>query len=214
MTVTVTPIALFNTERNAAEDAELWDAITEQQLIDWEGEWLPELFKALQRLKRAGVERRHWPQSRHWDWRRKTEAIHGMLAHAGFSVVAGGVTQGMMIADKTTKRCRIEQQKGKHLVYLDYVENAPWNRKELLYDPPKYRGIGSILVRTAIELSKEEEFKGRIGLHSLPQSNNFYANTCGMTDLGIDPDPSYSPMRYFEMTPEQAEAFIAKGQQP
>jgi hypothetical protein len=53
------------------------------------------------------------------------------------------------------------------------------------------------------------EFKGRIGLHSLPQANAFYANTCGMTDLGFDQD--YEGLRYFEMTPGQAEAFIAKG---
>lgn len=46
------------------------------------------------------------------------------------------------------------------------------------------------------------------GLHSLPQANGFYANTCGMTDLG----PGYDNLRYFEMTPEQAQVFIAKGE--
>ena len=58
-------------------------------------------------------------------------------------------------------------------------------------------------------LSENLEFHGRIGLHSLPQANGFYANTCGMTDLGTDPD--YGGLRYFEMTPEQARAFVAKG---
>ena len=58
-------------------------------------------------------------------------------------------------------------------------------------------------------LSEELEFHGRIGLHSLPQANGFYADTCGMTDLGADPD--YEGLRYFEMTPEDAQAFIAKG---
>jgi hypothetical protein len=33
-----------------------------------------------------------------------------------------------------------------------------------------------------------------------------------MSDLGMDPD--HQDLRYFEMTPEQAEAFIAKGNQP
>jgi hypothetical protein len=122
--------------------------------------------------------------------------------------VCNGVTQGMMIVDTTMHRCRIEIQKGKDLVYVEYVENAPWNRPELA-DLPRYRGIGSILIRAAIALSIEEEFKGRIGLHALPQSNGFYANTCGMTDLGIDAD--YHDLRYFEMSPEQAEAFIARG---
>ena len=208
MTVEISRVHLFNVGRGGSEEAELWDALTEQQLADWEGEWVPELFKAVQRLRRMGVDRRHWPQSRHWDWRKKIEALQGMLAHPGFSVVCDGMTQGMMIVDTTTKRCRIDSQKGRHLVYVEFVENAPWNRPEL-FDPPRYRGVGSVLIRAAIALSEELEFHGRIGLHSLPQANGFYANTCGMTDLGAD--PGYENLRYFEMTPERAWAFVAKG---
>lgn len=211
MTITVSPVYLFNAVTNEAEPAELWDGITEKQLGDWEGEWLPELFKSVQKLHRAGIERRHWPQSRHWNWRRKTEALQGMLAQPGFSIVCNGMTQGMMILDTVMKRCRSEGQKGKEIVYVDFVENAPWNRPEL-HEPALYRGVGSIMIRSAIALSEELEFKGRIGLHSLPQANSFYANTCGMSDLGMDAD--YQNLRYFEMTPEQAEAFIAKGTQP
>lgn len=209
--MTATPISLLDVARDAPAPAELLDAITEQQLADWEAEWVPELFKAMQRLRRAGVERRLWPQSRHWDWRKKTATLQGMLAHPGFSVVCEGVTQGMMILDTTMKRCRIEGQRGKNLVYVEFVENAPWNRPELV-DPPRYRGVGSHLIRAAVALSQHEDFRGRIGLHSLPQANSFYANTCGMTDMGQDPD--YQNLRYFEMTPEQAEAFIAKGNPP
>lgn len=208
MSVTITPVFLLNVTNGQAEAAELWDSITEQQLADWEGEWLPQLFQAIQHLHRSGVARAHWPQSRHWDWRRKTQALQKMLGTPGFSLVCGGMTQGMMLVDTTTKRCRIGSQTGKHLVYVSFVENAPWNRPELS-NPPRYRGVGTVLIREAVELSKREEFKGRIGLHSLPQANNFYANTCGMTDLGND--PAYQGLRYFEMTPEQAEAFIAKG---
>jgi len=211
MTVTVTPVFLFNVEQAGLEKAELWDAITERQLADWEAEWLPELFKYIQQLHRAGVHRQFWPQSRQWNWRRKVEVLQGMLSHPAFSILCGGITQGMMILDLTSKRCRLDGQKGQHMVYVEFVENAPWNRPELS-NQPRYRGIGSILIRAAIALSNQEEFKGRIGLHSLPQANSFYANTCGMTDMGIDPE--YEGLRYFEMTPEQAEAFIAKGNQP
>lgn len=209
MTATVSWVRLFDVALGQPVPAQLMDSITERQLADWEGEWMPELFKAMQRLSRAGVERRHWPQSRHWDWRRKVEALQEMLAYPGFSIVCDGLTQGMMIVDTTTKRCRIDSQKGQHLVYVNFVENAPWNRAEL-FDPPRYRGVGSILIRAAVTLSDEWEFHGRIGLHSLPQANGFYANSCGMTDLGTDSD--YEGLRYFEMTPEQARAFIAKGE--
>lgn len=212
MTVTRSPIFLLDIERGTAEPAELWDAITEQQLTDWEGEWLPELFKAVQRLHRAGVGRQFWPQSRHWNWRKKSDMLQAMLGKPGVSIVCRGVTQGMMIVDTVMKRCRIDGQRGKDLVYVEYLENAPWNRKELLFDPPRYRGVGTVLIGAAIELSKSEGFKGRVGLHSLPQSNGFYASTCGMTDLGAD--AGYQNLHYFETTSEQAEAFIGKGSQP
>lgn len=211
MTISISPVYLFDTQAGQPRKAELWDGITEQQLSDWEGEWLPELFKAIQQLRRAGVERTYWPQSRSWDWRRKTDAFQGMLGCPGFSIVCNGMTQGLMLVDIVSKRCRAEGQKGKDLVYVEFVENAPWNRPEL-FKPPLYRGVGSILVRAAVELAVELEWKGRIGLHSLPQANDFYANTCGMTDFG--PDQSYQNLRYFEMTEEQAKAFIEKGKRP
>lgn len=208
MTVEVTEVHLLDVASGEPVAAELWHVITEEQLADWEGEWVPELFRAMQRLRRAGVERALWPQSRHWDWRRKVAELQGMLANPGFGIVCGGLTQGMMIVDAVKHRGRLDVQQGQHLVYVEFVENAPWNRAEL-FDPPRYRGVGSILIRAAVALSEELEFRGRIGLHSLPQANGFYANTCGMTDLGADPD--YEGLRYFEMTPEDAQAFIAKG---
>lgn len=208
MTVTVSPVFLLDVAAGRPAPADLLDGISERQLADWEGEWLPELFGAVQRLHRAGVHRGQWPQSRHWDWRRKATALLEFLAHQGFSIVCNGMTQGMMVVDTTLHRCRIPEQERKELVYVEFIENAPWNRPELR-DPPLYRGVGSILLRAAIALSLEMEFKGRIGLHSLPQANGFYANHCGMTDLGLD--ESHQGLRYFEMTPEQADAFIAKG---
>jgi hypothetical protein len=65
--------------------------------------------------------------------------------------------------------------------------------------------VGKVLLQAAIAMSDEEGFKGRIGLHSLPQAETFYSNI-GMTNCGID--VSYENLRYFEMTPEQAAAFI------
>lgn len=96
-----------------------------------------------------------------------------------------------------------------HLVYVEYLETAPWNRKELVDGDSRLSGCGSIMLRAAIELSRAEGFHGRIGLHSLPQANGFYANQVGMTDLGIDKD--YQNLRYFEMTEKQAGEYLEKG---
>ncbi len=210
MTHDVSRIYLSNSS-GAAVEAELWDAITEKNLADWEAEWLPELFTLLQQLNRAGVERRLWPQNRHWNWQTKLKTIEGLLGQPCFSVVCQGVTQGLMIAN-TTKRARIRTQLNQHLVYVEYLESAPWNRKKLLPSgQAAYGGIGTILMLAAVEHSLDEEYKGRVGLHSLPQANEFYANVCGMTDFG--PDEKYENLRYFEFTPEQAKAFIDRGRE-
>lgn len=205
----ISEIFLLDNHAGAVVEAELWDAITEKNLADWEADWIPHLFELLKSLKQKGVERRLWPQSRHWHWSDKVKAIEGKLSNQCFSVVCDDNTQAMMTTD-LLRRAQLDIQKNSHLVYVDYIEVAPWNRGELIGRSPKYSGAGSILIRAAIELSKQEGFRGRIGLHSLPQSNDFYANKVGMTDLGSD--ENYQNLRYFEMTPEQADEFVMKGE--
>lgn len=199
---------LLETVSGQPVEAELRDAIGEQQLVDWEDQWKAALDAVVQRLRDAGVDRTCWPQSRHWDWRRKATNYSGSLANPCFCIVCDGVTQGMMILD-TLSSARLDSQAGKSMIYIEYLEVAPWNRRHLEDDVPRYRSVGSILLRAAIEVSLQEGFKGRVGLHSLPQSNDWYANKCGMADLGAD--AGYQNLRYFEMTPEMAAAFIAKG---
>ncbi len=205
----ISQIYLYNQETQNSVEAELWDAITDKNLGDWELEWTPELHKRLKILHGQGIERSHWPQSRLWDWRRKLKAIEGLLANQCFSIVCDGVTQAMMITD-LTHRSRIDESKTSHLVYIEYLETAPWNRNSITGETARYTGCGSIMLKAAIELSKQEGFQGRVGLHSLPQANNFYGNKVGMIDLGIDDD--YQGLRYFEMTPDIAETFIKEGE--
>jgi hypothetical protein len=207
----ISPAFLLELATDQAVAAELWDAITEEQLVHWEDEWTPALRDIVERMKTAGVERRLWPQSRHWDWRQKAAAFSGSLANPSFCVMCQGMTQGMMVLD-TLHKARIPSQVGKELIYVEYLENAPWNRRHFPGDQVRFAGVGSLLLRAAIELSRQEGFKGRLGLHSLPQSNDWYNKTCGMTDLGAD--VGYQNLNYFEMTPESADAFIAKGDEP
>lgn len=185
-------------------EAELRDAIEAAQLVDWQTKWQPALIAVLQELDRRGVPIGQWPQSRHWDWRKKTAAVQGLLAFRGFCIVAAGVTQGLAQVD-LTKEARKAVQAGKPLVYVDYLEVAPWNRSDL-GQQLRFRGIGTALLSAVVALSEEEGFRGRIGLHSLPQADRFYRDRCGMTDLG--PDTAYQGLRYFEMTPDQAQAFL------
>jgi hypothetical protein len=200
----VSTIYLLEVASRIQVAAELRDAIEEANLADWHTKWLPALIEILHDLVKKGVPLQQWPQSLHWNWRKKVAQIEGLLAFKGFSVVCGDVTQGLMRID-LNELSRIPETAEKPIVYVDYLENAPWNRSEL-GQTARYRGVGSALMAAAATLSIDEGFKGRVGLHSLPQADDFYRNTCGMTDLG--PDKAYQGLRYFEMTAEQSQKFL------
>ena len=110
-----------------------------------------------------------------------------------------------MAIDLAKKRGHIKSQLNQHLVYVEYLAVAPWNRPQL-FNPPAYKLIGRVMIATAISISINEGFKGRIGLHSLPQADSFYNDKCGMVALG--PDPSKDDLIYFEMTPEKANDYL------
>ncbi len=204
----VTPVWLTDRRGGEIVEAELWHGIVDKNLADWEAEWIPDLQRRLKLLNRRNVERRFWPQSRHWNWRDKLREIERRLASLSFAIVADGMTQAMMTID-LTKRARLPRQEGQHLVYVDFLETAPWNRNDIAKEPARFGGCGSILFNAAVRQSRLEGFKGRTGLHSLPQANAFYANVCGMADLGRD--ATYENLRYFEMDPDTARVFIEKG---
>lgn len=201
--VEVSVVYLLDVATGESVEAELRDAIGQPQLDDWRTRWQPALEAVLHALAREGVPMAKWPQSWHWNWARKTAEMQDLLAFRGFCVVARGETQGLARVD-LTKAGREPGQRGKPLVYLDYLEVAPWNRPEL-GRAPRFRGVGSALVAAAVALSVEEGFKGRLGLHSLPQADAFYQRI-GMSDLGQD--SGYQDLRYFEMTAQQARAFL------
>jgi hypothetical protein len=204
MTAESSTIYLLEVATGASIEAELLDAIEDRHLADWHTEWQPALLEVLRELRAKGVPVGQWPQSRHWNWRDKMSRVQGLLGFKGFSITAGGMTQGLMKVD-LMQGARIEVQQGKPLVYVDYLEAAPWNRPDL-GQKPKFKGVGTALVSAAVALSSDEGFGGRIALHSLPQSDRFYLERCGMTDLG--PDPAYQNLRYFEFTSDQARTFL------
>jgi hypothetical protein len=183
--------------------AELWDDITDEHLTAWREKWLPHIEECKNRFRNSKVPENKWPQDLHWDWNDKVEIRKGLLAFQRFAITCEGELQSLMLLN-TTKTARIDSQKGKHVAYIEYVATAPWNRPDLV-KAPSFRKAGTVMVRTAIQLSQNEGFRGRIGLHSLRQSEAFYRR-CGMTELG--PDSDYDQLTYFEMTEAQALAFL------
>lgn len=201
--VEVQQIQLLDMSAEQVIEGELWHAITEQHLQDWQGLWKP----AMQDLRKELLERAIDPDEKlsttFWEWDDKVKDVEGFLESRSYSVMCEGTTQGLMIVNLASRESLIHEQQGKPLVYVNYLEVAPWNQRVIETVKPRFYGVGSVLLRAAIELSLENEFSGRVGLHSLPKSESWYRNKCGMTDLGVRP----GRLRYFEMTPGQAKAF-------
>ncbi len=211
MSVTTSTVYLKKVATGERVAAELRDGIELAQLTSWQTQWLPARQRYLDTLKAAQAPASAFPQSLHWDWSKKAQEMQNLLALQGFCVVCEGVLQGLMRIDVAGERCKLPIQTRQDMVYVDYLEVAPWNWGGPYFDTPRFRRVGSILLRAAMEVSVAEAFKGRIGLHSLPQSVAYYAR-CGLTDCGLDANyPGPVPLPYFEATPEQAQAFLTRG---
>ena len=187
------PIYLLSAEGIACP-AELHFCIKPEHLSDWYYKWKPFLEEKLRNISEALR-----PQHPHWNWLQKQAAYEEHIAMSSYAITCMGETQGLMWVNKT-KSSQFAASKGKPLVYIEYLSAAPWNDR-MVQNPLRYKGVGSIMLKAAINLSVDEEFKGRIGLHSLPQAEPFY-NKMGLCDLGID--CSHQNLRYYEMTEKQA----------
>jgi hypothetical protein len=126
----------------------------------------------------------------HWDWRNKADSIEAGR-HMLVAVELDGEVQGLMAVLRFPRPAR---QDDGHVIYVDYLEAAPWNLKGSV-NSPRYLGVGTVLMAEAVRISIEEGFDGRLGLHSLPQAEPFYER-CKMTRF--EEDSSYFDLAYFE----------------
>lgn len=187
-------------------EARLLSGMAPTDLSVVEAEWASERSLVVQRLLQSSVPRRDWPQSLHWNWERKSPALATQTS-TGFGVVCEGKWQGVMLTKRSPYTAQLDSCRGAPLVYIDFIEVAPWNwvisgigRTGL------YRSVGSRLFWKAVKQSEEEGFRGRVGLHSLPQAEKFYEVGCGMTPLGRD--PSKQNLTYFELSEAQGRSLL------
>jgi hypothetical protein len=179
-------------------EASLVDEVTDVHLGMWSGGWQ----KAMQAYC-AGRTLQDKPEDHHWDWTWKANEWRPMLGYHSFAITCEGELQGLMLASDF-KSARLQAQFGKPIVYVEFLATAPWNRLEF-QKPPRYRGVGTVMVAAAVELSYGLGYGGRIGLHSLPKAEQFYRDICGMSELGKD--AAHQELKYCEMTENQAKAF-------
>lgn len=145
-----------------------------------------------------------WVEHGHWMWFEKVEESAHLLSCPTIGIECEGQVQGLMMVLTDGYFSRVRGQERFPLAYVMYLATAPWNYRPLT-PIPRYAGVGTVLLGAAVQLSLEAGFKGRIGLHSLPQAEPFYERH-QMICLGID--AAKQNMKYYEFTEEQARAFL------
>lgn len=139
-----------------------------------------------------------------WRWHEKVQLTHNLLPYPTLAIECSGEIQGMMLLKTDGCLGRLPSAQGKPIVYIELLSTAPWNLKEYIH-PPRYSGVGTILIGAAIQISMEYGFKGRIGLNSLPRSERFYERL-NFEFLGRDADKQN--LKYYELSAEHAAEFL------
>lgn len=88
-----------------------------------------------------------------------------------FSLVANDIVQGVLLLESVPLMSRLEPDRS--LVYVRYLATAPWNRRNKI-GPGWFRGVGTHLLAHATQVSRDKGCDGRLGLHSLCGSDDFY----------------------------------------
>lgn len=195
-------VDLYNRESSSYENADVYQELDQKNFDDFDRLWKPMLEKRAAEVHSLTEAANANVQDVRWDWVGKAKVAAMMMGQETFAVECGE-TQGLMLVNLNGFGL-LDMQKGRELVYVELLATAPWNRHKLVASP-RYKGVGRILIATAISLSIESGFSGRLGLHSLPQSESWYRNEAGFTDLGLD---APKRMHYFEVTVDQAKAFL------
>jgi hypothetical protein len=185
--------------RHSRQPVAAWlhDEITPLDLLDAEIAWTPERMKAIAGMLRAGVAETDLPQHRHWNWWEKSYELRVASTRA-FGIQCDGQWQGLMMTAARGYFARLGNPPGKPLLYVKYLESAPWN-VEIFTPRPKYSAVGMRLLDAAVRVSIADGFEGRIGLHALPnpKTEGFYQRR-GF--IGFGPDPQMDGLPYYELS--------------
>lgn len=190
--------------------AVLHEGLRTSDVLVVERAWAEHRARLIARLNERNVPRSDWPQSLHWNWEAKAPEL--LLLQASCAGIFGEDRwQGLMMTKTATHAAALAPDAGKPLVYVDFLEAAPWNwRIRPLGQEPQFKGVGTLLFKEAVEQSIREGFHGRVGLHALPQAESFYETAIGMTRVA--PDARKQNLVYFEFTRQQAQRFLSGGE--
>jgi hypothetical protein len=118
----------------------------------------------------------------YWGWELKSRTYGARPGAEQYAIECDGVTQGLMLIETLGYRSWFEE--ARRIVYVRSLATAPWNRP-LLKEPPDYRLVGTTLLEYARYRSEELGYGGLVGLHALPEAEEFY-RTSGMLECSAD----------------------------
>jgi hypothetical protein len=139
-----------------------------------------------------------------WKWHEKVGITHNLLPYPTLAIECSGKIQGLMMLITDGYVSRLPTSQGKPIVYINLISTAPWNI-ENFNKPPRYSGVGSILVGAAIQISMDYGFKGRVGLNSLTDSEPFYER---LNFEFLTRDPDKQNLKYYELSAKHAAEFL------
>jgi hypothetical protein len=129
-----------------------------------------------------------------WDWPSTDKYLLAKNTVRDYVISCAGDVEGMMILQEP-EPSRLEVRA--RVIYVRYLATAPWNRPS--FDQPgRYGRTGTLLLAQAVRESISLGCEGRIGLHSLSESDAFYRKL-RLDDFG--PDPGNRGLTYFELGP-------------
>jgi hypothetical protein len=133
----------------------------------------------------------------HWEWDRLMD-LAGIVPEqfAVYALEAEGDLQGLRMLEVSEDDVKTH---GTHALRLS---TAPWNRSP----ENKYRGVGSLLVGTAILRSLDDGHRGCSHCESLPDAEPFHEKNGMVVFNGI----SNEGLRRYRFTEETARIFVGR----
>lgn len=195
-------------------DGLLSTKVTDIQLLDAEAKWSPARIEIKRLLIEFGLPAFDVFEHGHWDWARKLRfsieerKVVGDELFRSLGIYAEDTWQGLAMAEATIQTRNFSNMQKDPLVYIFFVETAPWNLSIPQIDQtPLFSGIGSALIATSVRFSIAKGAEGRVGLHALDQARGFYKSR-GFVDFG--PDEEHEGLNYMELPPEKAVELIKR----
>jgi hypothetical protein len=145
---------LWDRRNNATVSADVLPAMTPEQLVQTEGRWQKFRVRA-RRRRRVGVP---VPEHNHWNWDEKSHDLK-FTAYRCLGIWYDDEVQGLMMISILAVQGRARAHRAKPVLYIKYIEGAPWNLKAYVGEEARFGGVGVSLIGPPLRLAWKRSFE-------------------------------------------------------